>query len=338
MPLWKHDPRVLRDRAFPLCWTALAVGLLATQPPAPVRAQNPEPTGLQVAAAIESVIVDAIAQAEKSVVAIARVKRGERQALEPPFNRFGQLSPSPPPKPGDPDFVPNDYGTGVVVDRRGLVLTHYHLLGEDSDHYVTTPAHKVLRATIKAADPRSDLAVLSIEDSGLTPIKFGDASTLKKGQFVIALGNPFAIARDGEASASWGIVANLARKAPRHPERRGPAAEDDVAPIRHFDPDRCPVEPGNKRRRVDQFAGRDGGFDHGRFRAARLRASGRIRGAGRRDVSSRGGDAQAGARGRVWLSWRSAARFRTKLPMLDSPYVECRSSMSFPDRRPRTAG
>ncbi len=65
---------------------------------------------------------------------------------------------------------------------------------------------------VKGADPRSDLAVLQIDATGLVPITFGDASKLKKGQIVIALGNPYGIARDGEASASWGIVANLTRK------------------------------------------------------------------------------------------------------------------------------
>ena len=59
------------------------------------------------------------------------------------------------------------------------------------------------------------------------PIKFGDATKLKKGQIVIALGNPYAIARDGQASASWGIVANLTRKdgpwLPEADERPGPA-------------------------------------------------------------------------------------------------------------------
>ena len=73
------------------------------------------------------------------------------------------------------------------------------------------------------ADPRSDLAVLEIEATDLTPIKFGDATKLKKGQIVIALGNPYAIARDGQVSASWGIVSNLTRKDGPSTGREGPA-------------------------------------------------------------------------------------------------------------------
>ena len=83
---------------------------------------------------------------------------------------------------------------------------------------MTTPERKVYAARVIGADPRSDLAVLSIDAAGLTPIALGDATTLRKGQFVITLGNPYAIARDGQATAGWGIVANLARKAPPSPE------------------------------------------------------------------------------------------------------------------------
>ena len=164
----------------------------------------------------------AIARSEKSVVAIARVRKEQPdetfrfESRPDPFGR--RLTWPRPPQPTDPGFVPNEYGTGVVVDRRGLILTAYHVLGEESDYYVTTSERKVYRAWVKAADPRSDLAVLSIDAAGLTPITLGDAAALRKGQIVVTLGNPYAIARDGQASAGWGIVANLARKAPPSPE------------------------------------------------------------------------------------------------------------------------
>jgi S1-C subfamily serine protease len=82
-------------------------------------------------------------------------------------------------------------------------------------------------ARIKAADQKSDLAVLEVlplpqQPLRLTPIKFGDASTLRKGQIVIALGNPFNTARDGQPSASWGIVSNLARKSAPEPDETNP--------------------------------------------------------------------------------------------------------------------
>ncbi len=54
--------------------------------------------------------------------------------------------------------------------------------------------------------------MLEIDAKDLKPIVLGDASPLKKGQIAIALGNPYAIARDGQASASWGIIANICAK------------------------------------------------------------------------------------------------------------------------------
>jgi serine protease Do len=163
-----------------------------------------EPTGLQAAAAMESLLVDAIAKAERSVVALARIRRDSGPALDDETRTT------------QPDFVPDDFGSGVVIDAKGLILTNYHVLGDlqRSTYYVWVQ-RKPYRAKVKAADPWLDLAVLSIEASDLVPLTFGHGNDLKKGQIVIALGNPYAIARDGQPSASYGIVANLLRPAPR---------------------------------------------------------------------------------------------------------------------------
>jgi serine protease Do len=172
-----------------------------------------QPTGVQAAAAIEEAMVTAIAKAEKSVVAIARVRRRENEAIDFSVSQFGRSQSADQASPGTPEFIPNEYATGVVVGAEGEILTAHHVLQEDCDYWITTPERKIYKVVrVKGADPRSDLAVLQIEATGLTPIKFGDASTLKKGQIVIALGNPYAIASDGQVSASWGIVANLTRK------------------------------------------------------------------------------------------------------------------------------
>jgi len=108
----------------------------------------------------------------------------------------------------------------VVIDASGLVLSNYHVIGdpETSDHYVWSQ-RRPFRARVVGADPWYDLAVLRIEATDLVPITFGDAAVLKKGRTVIALGNPYGIASDGEASASVGIISNLLRRAPRVPER-----------------------------------------------------------------------------------------------------------------------
>ncbi|MBN1590448.1 MAG: trypsin-like peptidase domain-containing protein [Pirellulales bacterium] len=203
-------------RRFSLAIFAVSAVLSATSP---VVAQRF--TRVDLARAIEQTLVETIATAEKSVVAIARVQKetpGEALQLElrvDPFGRRPGLLGNP--SPTDPDFIPNQYATGVVVGREGLILTTYHVLAPQSDYYVTTVDRQVYQATIRAADPRSDLAVLSIAATDLVPIRFADDRPLRKGRIVVALGNPHAIARDGQVSAAWGIVANLMRKAPPEP-------------------------------------------------------------------------------------------------------------------------
>ena len=182
-----------------------------------------EASGLQAAVAIEQAMIGAIAEAEKSIVAIALVSaRGDmarepRIELFPPFNQgmmVGQQN-----GPTDPDFVPNEYATGVIIDPSGLVLTNFHAVGRDTKRYelyITTGDRKVYNAIVMAGDDKSDLALLQIVNPSpgtkFQAIKFGDAKKLKKGQIVITLGNPYAIARDGQPSASWGIISNLSRK------------------------------------------------------------------------------------------------------------------------------
>ena len=202
------SPRCFRQIRL-VAAAACACCLLPLSHPRSLPAQ--EPSGPAVAAALENLLVDAIARSEKSVVAIARVDNDDAAQ--------GQLKAI---IPSDPSYVPDGYGTGVIVGRDGLILTYYHVLGLKSRHFVTTCERKTYPAHIKAADPRSDLAVLEIEASNLSPIPLGDAATVKKGQIVVALGNPYAIASDGQASASWGIVSNLGRKV-------GPRGDDEAA-------------------------------------------------------------------------------------------------------------
>lgn len=179
-----------------------------------------DPSDLRAINALQQSLVRSIKRVEPSVVAIARVRRPENQADDPAV-----LGPLAIPQlfaegdsPEHPDFVPNEFGAGVIIDAEGLILTTAHLMGDyqESDYYVWLQ-HRPFKAKIVAVDPWYDLAVLKIDASDLLPIKFGDGQRAKKGQIVVALGNPYSVARDGKASASWGIVSNLNRHAPRVP-------------------------------------------------------------------------------------------------------------------------
>lgn len=117
------------------------------------------------------------------------------------------------------DNVPEAYGSGVVVDARGLILTHYHVVAGATKIFVRLPGNKAAYADIYAADPRSDLAVLQILDKSmeLKPVVLGEGEKVKRGQFVLSLSNPFAAGfADGQPSASWGIVSNIRRLTPKN--------------------------------------------------------------------------------------------------------------------------
>jgi S1-C subfamily serine protease len=212
----------LRVLGESVAWASLALLVVWFVPPALGQQDSPtQENPVQGIAALEEATVTAIAQAERSVVAIARVRRRENQPIDFSVSQLGRMQITEQASPGTPEFIPNEYATGVVVGAEGDILTAHHVLQEDCDYWVTTPERKTpYKARIKGADPRSDLAVLQIDATGLVPIKFGDARTLKRGQFVIALGNPYAIARDGQASASLGIISNLTRKDGPAPETR----------------------------------------------------------------------------------------------------------------------
>jgi serine protease Do len=117
----------------------------------------------------------------------------------------------------DPAIVPESFGSGVVVDPGGLVLTNFHVVRGATKVFVRLPGNKGSYADIHAADTRSDLAVLRLltPPQGLKAISLGDAGKCQRGQFVLSIANPFAAGfRDGQPSASWGILSNIRRRAP----------------------------------------------------------------------------------------------------------------------------
>lgn len=120
----------------------------------------------------------------------------------------------------------NTFGSGIVLSRNGMILTSYHLIANARKIYVRFSDNKGSYADIHAADARSDLAVLRLthEVPDRKPIKYATVrlsddsekkATVFRGQFVVALGHPFAASfLDGKASASWGMISNVRRRAP----------------------------------------------------------------------------------------------------------------------------
>jgi len=98
-------------------------------------------------------------------------------------------------------------GTGVVWSADGLVVTANHVVGHSTAPTVVISDGRELEAKLVGRDPYTDVALLKLDASGLTPVKVGSADGIKVGQFVLALAN----ASGRKASATSGIVTSNRR-------------------------------------------------------------------------------------------------------------------------------
>ena len=120
--------------------------------------------------------------------------------------------------PWDFFFVPQGaqvvqgYGTGFIVRPTGIILTNQHVVANAERVVVTLPDGSDLTATVLGEDPLTDVAVLKVERSGLPTVALGRSTDLMIGEWVVALGNPYAyLLGNAEPSVSVGVVSATGR-------------------------------------------------------------------------------------------------------------------------------
>lgn len=141
---------------------------------------------------VEQALVDTVERLKASVVRIERAP-GPEGARDDAFSSGG-------------------LGSGVVVDRAGTVVTNDHVVRGAPQIAVTFPDGARVPGRLLGEDPLTDLAVVRVDHATPYAARLGDSSSLRAGQFVVAIGN--ALGLPGEATVSFGVVSALHRPLP----------------------------------------------------------------------------------------------------------------------------
>jgi serine protease Do len=187
----KHTVRAL---ALSFALTAGSVALpsraqtpAAPHPPAAAGPNLPTPAQMQASTAeakrLSEGFVAVAERASPSVVQIDVTARDEKADVLSRF--FGHAS-------GD-EPIARGMGSGVVFTPDGAILTNNHVVEEALTINVRLRDGRYLPARLVGRDPATDIAIVKVDATGLTPAKFADSDAARVGEWVVAIGSPFGL-------------------------------------------------------------------------------------------------------------------------------------------------
>ncbi len=167
---------------------------------------------LETLSQLSDALSDVAAVATPSVVNISTTRliktRDEApfDLFDDPFFRrfFGDQLPHP--------NVPKEHkeqslGSGVIVSEDGYIVTNNHVIEKSQEIKVLLTNKRDYKAKLIGADPKTDIAVIKIEATGLPALPWGDSNKLRVGEIVFAIGNPFGL----NSTLTMGVISAVGR-------------------------------------------------------------------------------------------------------------------------------
>ncbi len=142
---------------------------------------------------------EAISRALPAVVSIQSIKERSSDigalSRDPVFRQFfGNIQQMP--------EVQSGIGSGVIVTKDGYILTNNHVINDADEITVKFADGRSAKAKVIGSDPETDVAILKVNQPDLPVISIGDSESLRVGDLVFAIGNPFGVGQ----TATHGIV------------------------------------------------------------------------------------------------------------------------------------
>jgi len=173
--------------------------------------QAMETLAARVTPAVVNVAVTSHAKADNAAGQMPQMPEGMPPMFGPFFNHPGRQQQSQ---------IEHGIGSGVLISPDGYIVTNNHVVDGAVDINVTLKDRRIMHARLVGADPLTDLAVIKVDGTNLPNAPWGNSTSLRPGQTVLAFGNPFGF----RFTVTRGIVSGLNRPNPFSKNGRSPGS------------------------------------------------------------------------------------------------------------------
>jgi serine protease Do len=172
--------------------------------------QAMETLAARVTPAVVNVAVTSHGKSEMADGQMPQLPEGIPPMFGPFFNHPGRQQ----------SQIEHGIGSGVLISPDGYIVTNNHVIDGAVDISVTLKDRRIMHAKLIGADPLTDLAVIKVDGTNLPNAPWGNSTSLRPGQTVLAFGNPFGF----RFTVTRGIVSGLNRPNPFSKNGRAPGS------------------------------------------------------------------------------------------------------------------